>query len=106
MRVKSAIRRGKFNLQSNCHFSLFGSNVCFIKCVVKLIHICSHIQMRIVHASAPGKNIILGEHSVVHGKPALCGSIDSKRHHCWIVGRNRFIVISRDIPKAQPLPSE
>lgn len=43
-----------------------------------------------IHTSAPGKTIILGEHSVVYNRPALCGVVDSCRIHTYIV----FIALS------------
>lgn len=38
-----------------------------------------------IHTSAPGKTILLGEHSVVYHRAALCGVVDSCRIHTYIV---------------------
>ena len=50
-----------------------------------------------VSASAPGKMIILGEHSVVYGKPAVALAID-KRFYCRVSPGKDITLNGRKVP--------
>ncbi len=50
-----------------------------------------------VSASAPGKMIILGEHSVVYGKPAVAVAID-KRFYCKVSSSGEMYLNGRRVP--------
>ena len=56
--------------------------------------------MESVTTSAPGKIIVLGEHSVVYGKPAVALAID-KRFYCKLSKSDELLVNGYRVPLAQ-----